>query len=81
MLMGRAKIGGKSTTGFGTSWDEGASFSIFADLNVAGPGSSFDEYDAMSLLPDGSIAVVAAHGDIHRPANVDYRNLFYEPQE
>jgi hypothetical protein len=68
VLLGRDTIAGVITTGFGTSWDEGLTFSTFTDLGVGG----VDQYDAMSLLPDGSIAVVTAHGT---PTNVDYRNL------
>jgi hypothetical protein len=35
-----------------------------------------DVYDAMSLLPDGTLAVVTAHlNDIENTTDVDYRNL------
>jgi hypothetical protein len=73
VLLGRAQIAGVSTTGFGTSWDEGLTFTRFTDLGVGGPGTGVDDYDAMSLLPDGSIAVVTAHGT--PSTNIDYRNL------
>jgi len=47
VLMGRAQINGVSTTGFGTSWDEGLSFSPVIDLPARGaspdscPGSIY----------------------------------------
>jgi hypothetical protein len=75
--MGRAEIAGVSTTGFGTSWDEGLTFSKFTNLGFGVPGSNSlysDEYDAMSMLHDGSIAVVTAHST-STTTNVDYRNL------
>jgi len=59
--MGRARINGVSTTGFGTSWDEGHTFSPVADLGVDRGNGNWDEYDALSLLADGSIAVVTTH--------------------
>jgi hypothetical protein len=68
VLLGRDKIEGVQSTGFGTSWDEGLTFSHFTNLGVGGD----DQYDAMSLLPDGSIAVVTANGT---PTSIDYRNL------
>lgn len=77
VLMGRAEIAGVSTTGFGTSWDEGLTFSKFTNLGFGVPGSNSlysDEYDAMSMLHDGSIAVVTAHST-STTTNVDYRNL------
>jgi hypothetical protein len=66
VLLGRAQISGVSTTGFGTSWDEGLTYSYFTDLGVNGPVDRFDEYDAMTLLKDGSIGVITAHGDIEK---------------
>lgn len=71
MLLCRSGSG----TSFGTSWNEGLTFSFFADLGISeGPG--YDLYDAMSLLPDGSIAVVAAHFTRDRTSvDIDYRNL------
>lgn len=52
VLMGRAEIAGvEGTTGFGTSWDEGQTFTQFSDLGVSGPGLGWDQYDAMSILP------------------------------
>lgn len=73
VLMGRAKLDGSDSTGFGTSWDEGATFTPFADLGVRGPGLGWDQYDAMSILPDGTVAVVTTHGT--GTVNIDYRNL------
>jgi BNR repeat-like domain len=71
VLLSRSRSG----TGFGTSWDGGLTFSLFTDLGVNG-GPGYDLYDAMSLLPDGSIAVVAAHFTSDRAsADIDYRNL------
>jgi hypothetical protein len=77
VLLGRSEIEGVSTTGFGTSWDEGLTFSEFTNLGFGTPGSSNiygDEYDAMSFLHDGSIAVATAH-DTSDGTNIDYRNL------
>jgi hypothetical protein len=77
VLLGRAEIASVSTTGFGTSWDEGLTFSKFTDLGFGIPGSNSlynDEYDAMSILHDGSIAVVTAHST-STTTNIDYRNL------
>jgi hypothetical protein len=74
VLMGRALLNGmKGATGFATSWDEGRTFTAFADLGVTGPGLGWDQYDAMSTLPDGTIAVVTTHGT--GTANIDYRSL------
>jgi hypothetical protein len=71
VLLSRSESG----TSFGTSWNEGIAFSLFADLGVNG-GPGYDLYDAMSLLPDGSIAVVAAHFTSDgTAADIDYRNL------
>src|SRR5215469_5484447 len=81
LLLGRAMIGNKSTTGFGTSWDEGLNFSLFANLEADSKTEQFDEYDAISLLSNGTIGVVTSHND-HGDGNfragtynVDYRNL------
>jgi hypothetical protein len=74
VLLSRAQVAGDSETGFGTSWDEGHTFSGFSSLGVGDPGT--DNYDAMSLLPNGSIGVVTIHsitGGIIQ--NIDYRNL------
>lgn len=72
--MGRALLNGvEGATGFATSWDEGRTFAAFADLGVTGPGLGWDQYDAMSTLPDGTIAVVTTHGT--GIANIDYRTL------
>ena len=39
VLMGRAFLNGmEGATGFATSWDEGKTFTAFADLGVTGPG-------------------------------------------
>jgi hypothetical protein len=73
VLVGRSLINKVSTTGYAASWNEGAEFSPLSDLGVRGPGNGVDDYDAMSILPDGSIAVVTAHGNVI--SNVDYRNL------
>ncbi len=71
VLLSRSRSG----TGFGTSWDEGFTFSLFADLGV-NRGPAYDLYAAMSLLQDGSIAVVAAHFTRDgKSADIDYRNL------
>ena len=75
VLLGRAVVKGVSTTGFATSWDEGLTYSDFADLAVRGPVGNFDQYDAMALLSDGSIGVVGAHGEVGKNSNVDFRNL------
>jgi hypothetical protein len=61
VLLGRGKIGGVSTTAYATSRDEGITFGWFADLEKASNTWKFDEYDAMSLLPDGTIGVVTSH--------------------
>jgi hypothetical protein len=74
VLLSRALVAGKSETGFGTSWDEGLTFSGFNGLGVGDPNT--DNYDAMSLLPDGSIGVVTVHSNIGGVSqNIDYRNL------
>jgi hypothetical protein len=74
VLMGRALVAGNSVTGFGTSWDEGLTFSVFTSLGVGDPGT--DNYDAMSLLQDGSIAVVTVHNNSGTGLNnIYYRNL------
>jgi hypothetical protein len=81
ILLGRGKIAGASTTVYATSRDEGVTFSWFADLEKASKISLFDEYDAMSLLPDGTVGVVTshnAHGDGNFLAgtyNIDYTSL------
>lgn len=75
VLLGRAQIGVVSTTGYGTSWDEGLTFTHFTDLRVGGSEPGVDYYDAMSPLPDGSIAVVMAYGNDSADVNIDYRNL------
>jgi hypothetical protein len=52
----------------------GLTFSYFGDLGVGEAGT--DNYDAMSMLPDGSVAVVTVHSTNSGTAsNVDYRNL------
>ena len=74
ILMGRANLDGvTAATGFGTSWDCGRTFTAFSDLGVTGPGLGFDQYDAMSLLANGTVGVVTTHGTQY--VNVDYRNL------
>ena len=74
VLMGRALLNGmEGATGFATSWDEGRTFTAFADLGVTGPALGWDQYDAMSALPDGTIAVVTTHGT--GTVNIDYRSL------
>jgi len=73
VLVGRSLINKVSTTGYAASWNEGAVFTPLSDLGVGGPGNGVDDYDAMSILPDGSIGVVTAHGNVI--SNVDYRNL------
>lgn len=74
IFMGRAALGGiEAATGFGVSWDEGRTFTPLKDLGVHGPGKGWDQYDAMSMLPDGSAAVVTTHGT--GVVNIDYRNL------
>lgn len=81
VLLGRGKIAGVSTTAYSTSWDEGRTFSWFADLEKGSKTSQFDEYDAMSLLPDGTLGVVTshnAHGDGNFLAgtyDIDYKSL------
>lgn len=75
VLLGRTSVNGVSTTGFATSWDEGLTYSNFADLWVRGPIGKFDQYDAMALLKDGSIAVVGAHGELGQNSNVEFRTL------
>jgi hypothetical protein len=71
VLMGRSAL--EDSTGFATSWDEGLTFTPMSPLGVTGPGAGIDQYDAMSLLPDQTVAVVSAHGTVL--VNVDYRNL------
>lgn len=71
VLMGRSAL--EDSTGFATSWDEGLTFTPMSPLGVTGPGLGIDQYDAMSLLPDQTIAVVTTHGTGF--VNVDYRNL------
>ncbi len=74
VLLSRARVAGNSETGFGTSWDEGLTFSGFSSLGVGDPGT--DNYDAMSLLPNGSIGVVTVHSTTGViTENIDYRNL------
>jgi hypothetical protein len=76
VLLGRANIADINTTAFGTSWDEGLRFSNFIGLGVDNVPGTMDVYDAMSLLPDGTLAVVTAHlNDIENTTDVDYRNL------
>ena len=70
VLVARAQVAGHSTTGYETSWDEGLTFSAVYDLEIDGPRSRFDEYDAMSLLPDGSIGVVTAHDALAGSDNI-----------
>jgi BNR repeat-like domain len=71
VLMGRSAL--VDSTGFATSWDEGLTFTPMSPLGVTGPGLGIDQYDAMSLLPDQTVAVVTTHGTGF--VNVDYRNL------
>lgn len=75
VLMSRFEDGGAgSMTGFATSWDEGITFSSFTNLGIGAPYS--DNYDAMALLQDGSIAVVTVHSNSGgKSNNIDYRNL------
>ncbi len=75
VLMSRFEDGGGgSMTGFATSWDEGLTFSSFTNLGIGAPYS--DNYDAMALLQDGSIAVVTVHSNSGgKTNNIDYRNL------
>lgn len=73
VLLGRVELDGYSVTGFGTSWNEGQTFSGFSNLGVGGAGT--DNYDAMSSLPDGSVAVVTVHSINGTTNNIDYRNL------
>jgi hypothetical protein len=71
VLLSRSRVG----TGFGASWDGGITFSLFTDLQV-NDGPAYDLYDAMSLLPDGSIGVVTANFTKDgKSAHIDYRNL------
>jgi hypothetical protein len=76
VLLGRANIADINTTAFGTSWDEGLRFSNFIGLGVDNVPGTMDVYDAMSLLPDGTLAVVTAHlNDSENTTDIDYRNL------
>lgn len=76
VLLGRTQIAGINTTAFGTSWDEGISFSDFTGLGVDNVPGTMDVYDAMSLLPNGTLAVVTAHlNDSVNTTDIDYRNL------
>jgi hypothetical protein len=71
VLLSRSRSG----TGFGTSWDGGLTFSVFTDLGI-NSSREYDLYDAMSLLPDGSVAVVAARFTSGgTSAEIVYRNL------
>jgi hypothetical protein len=81
VLLGRGRIAGVSTTAYATSWDEGLTFSWFADLEKGSELWRFDMYDAMSLLPDGTIGVVTSH-NVHGDGNflagtydIDYKTL------
>lgn len=75
VLLGRARRSGSASTSFATSWDEGLHFSLLAPLGIDGSGPG-DQYDAMSLLSNGSIAVVSVHSEPDAGTNViDYRNL------
>jgi len=74
--LGRSKIADINTTAFGTSWDEGLRFSGFIDLGVDYVPGTMDVYDATSLLPNGTLAVVTAHlNDSENTTDIDYRNL------
>jgi hypothetical protein len=76
VLLGRSKIADINTTAFGTSWDEGLRFSGFIDLGVDYVPGTMDVYDATSLLPNGTLAVVTAHlNDSENTTDIDYRNL------
>jgi len=76
VLLGRANIADINTTAFGTSWDEGLRFSNFIGLGVDNVPGTMDVYDAMSLLPNGTLAVVTAHlNDSENTTDIDYRNL------
>jgi hypothetical protein len=80
VLLGRSRQSGPSSTSFATSWDEGILFSTFAALGIGG-GDSGDQYDAASLLPDHSVAVVSVHSNPGGATNnIDYRNLINECQ-
>ena len=76
VLLGRADLADINTTAFGTSWNEGLTFSPFVGLEVDNVPDTMDVYDAMSLLPNGTLAVVTAHLNGWEGAtNNDYRNL------
>ena len=76
VLLSRAEIAGIPTTAFGTSWDEGVSFSNFPGLGVDNVPGTMDVSDAMSLLPNGTLAVVTVHiNDSDNTTDIDYRNL------
>jgi len=75
VLAGRAEVEGVYTTGFATSWDEGLTFSRFHDLGFENYGFDWDQYDAMSLLPDGSIGIVSAHAGYGEASEIAYRDL------
>ena len=76
VLLGRVDFAGMNTTAFGTSWDEGLTFSHFTALGVDDVPGTMDVNEAMSLLPNGTLAVVTAHiNDSDNTTEVDYRNL------
>jgi len=76
VLLGRAEISNITTTAFATSWDEGLHFSTFEGLGVDNVPGTSDMYDAMSVLPNGTLAVVTTHiTDSTSETEVDFRNL------